>query len=136
MISKEQVGRDIGVVTGRIRRSFRNGRENISDLRTNVADRTHRAARKTDHYVHDHAWMMMAVSAGLAFAAGFLLSRGNQKSIARSIAEAAGDAPGAEKKVNRLNFWEFMHSALPLALFAWKALQASRCVRKGSSAPK
>ncbi|HTG43624.1 MAG TPA: hypothetical protein VK633_03740 [Verrucomicrobiae bacterium] len=114
-------------MTGRIKKGFLNSKDSISNMQTNVADRGRRAARKTDYYVHDNAWTMMAVSAGLAFVAGFLLSRGNQEAIA---AEAGTESPEVQDKVKKLNSWEFLHSSIPLALFAWKALQASRCARK------
>jgi ElaB/YqjD/DUF883 family membrane-anchored ribosome-binding protein len=122
MISRERVGTEIGLMTGRIKKTFRNGKDNLTSFQSNLSEKTRRAARKTDYYVHDNAWMMMAVSAGLAFAAGFLLSRGNQQAIAAEV----GDLPNSEEKIKRMNSWEFVHSSLPLALFLWKALQASR----------
>src|SRR5262245_30455298 len=122
MISRQRVGTEIGLMTGRIKKTFRNGKENISSLQTNLSERTRRAARKTDYYVHDNAWTMIAVFAGLAFAAGFLLSRGNQEAIARAV----GEIPDSREKVKKLNSWEFLHSSIPLALFAWKALLASK----------
>ena len=76
------MGTELGLMTGRVKQGFRNGRESISDLQTSVSEKTRRAARKTDYYVHDNAWTMMAISAGLAFVAGFLLSNRNQKGIA------------------------------------------------------
>ena len=67
MISSERVGTEIGIMTGRIKQSFRNGKDNISSFQTNLGQKTRRAARQTDYYVHDNAWMMMAMSAGLAW---------------------------------------------------------------------
>ena len=128
MISKDRIGTEIGLVTGRIKHGFRNGKDGLSDLQTTLSEKTRRAARRTDYYVHDNAWRMMAVSAGLAFAAGFLLSRRNQEGIEAAV--ATGD-PEMEKKIQKANSWEFVHSAIPLALFLWKAVQASRCARKG-----
>ena len=129
MITSERLSTELGIMTGRIKRSFRNGKESISNFQTGVAERTRRAARRTDYYVHDNAWTMMAISAGLAFAAGFLLSRVNQQVMA---AELNDRAPETEKKIRKVNSWEFVHSAIPLALFVWKALQASRCAQKGA----
>jgi ElaB/YqjD/DUF883 family membrane-anchored ribosome-binding protein len=123
MISRERVGTEIGLMTGRIKKTFRNSKHNFSSLQSNLSHRTRRVARKTDYYVHDNAWMMMAATAGLAFAAGFLLSRGNQLGIAERIGK---EVPDSQEKVKRLNSFEFMHSALPLALFVWKALMATR----------
>ena len=122
MISRQRVGTEIGLMTGRIKKTFRNGKENITSLQTNLSERTRRAARKTDYYVHDNAWTMIAISVGLAFAAGFLLSRGNQEAIARAV----GEIPDSREKVRKVNSWEFLHSSIPLALFVWKALLASK----------
>lgn len=134
MITRERVGTEIGLMTGRIKKSFLNGRDSISSARAAASDRTRRAVRKTDYYVHDNAWKMMGVVAGLAFFTGFLLSRRNQEAIASGIAAETGtraETPEVQEKVKRLNSWELVHSAIPLALFFWKAVQASRCARKG-----
>jgi hypothetical protein len=88
------------------------------------------AARSTDYYVHDNAWNMMGLAAGLAFAAGFLLSSRKQEGIVASV--DGEDSPELKKKAQKLNSWEFIHSAIPLTLFLWKAVQASRCARKGA----
>jgi ElaB/YqjD/DUF883 family membrane-anchored ribosome-binding protein len=127
MISRERVGTEIGLMTGRVRKTFRNGKENISSFQTGLSERTRRAARKTDYYVHDNAWTMMALSAGLAFAAGFLLSRANQQAIAEAV---GAEVPNSRDKVKKLNSWEFLHSSIPLALFVWKAFLASRGTRR------
>lgn len=126
---RERVGTEIGLMTGRIKQSIRNRRESISDMKSTVSNSTRRAVRKTDYYVHDNAWKIIGTVAGLAFFAGFLLSRRNQEGIAAGV--GADGSPEVEKKVQRLNSWEFVHSALPMALFLWKAVQASRCARKG-----
>lgn len=127
MITRDRVGTEIGLMTGRLKRKFRNGKDNISTFQTAVSDRTRRAVRQTDYYVHDNAWTMIAISAGLAFAAGFLLSRKNQESIVLDV--QSGDTPDAKERIKKLNSWEFVHSAIPLALFVWKAIQGSRCAK-------
>jgi hypothetical protein len=126
---KERVGTEIGLVTGRIKQSLRNGQESISELQNTLSAGTRRAVRRTDYYVHDNAWKMLGLAVGLAFVAGFVLSRRNQDTITASL--EAGTSPEMEKKVRKRNSWEFVHSALPLALFFWKSAQASRCARKG-----
>jgi hypothetical protein len=121
-------------MTGRIKQTFLNGRDNVSTAKTAVADKTRRAVRQTDYYVHDNAWTMIGVVAGLAFAAGYFLSTRNQEGIAAGINADGGNAtdhPKVQEKVKKLNSWEMIHSAIPLALFFWKAVQASRCARKG-----
>lgn len=129
MMTRERIGTEVGLVTGRIKRAYRNGKEGVSNLQSSVSQKSRRAVRQTDYYVHDNAWKMMAISAGLAFAAGFLLSKRNQEGI---MAAVDPDNPDEREKAQRLNSWEFIHSALPLALFAWKAIQASKCARKGA----
>ena len=90
MITRERVGTEIGLMTGRIKKSFLNGRDSISSARAAASDRTRRAVRKTDYYVHDNAWKMIGAVAGLAFFTGFLLSRRNQEAIASGIAAETG----------------------------------------------
>lgn len=126
MISRERVETEWGLMTGRIKKTFRNGKANISNFQSNLSEKTRRVARKTDYYVHDNAWRMMAVTAGVAFAAGFVLSRGNQQAVLR----AAGDPPNPQEKVKKMNSWEILRSSLPLALFLWKAYQVSRDQRR------
>ena len=36
MITRERVGTEIGLMTGRIKKTFRNGKDNISSLQTSV----------------------------------------------------------------------------------------------------
>jgi ElaB/YqjD/DUF883 family membrane-anchored ribosome-binding protein len=134
MMTRERVGTEIGLMTGRIKQTFLNGRENVSNAKSAVADKTRRAVRRTDYYVHDNAWKMMGVIAGLAFVAGYFISTKNQEGIAAGVNADVGDAtnnPRVQEKVKKLNSWEMVHSAIPLALFFWKAMQASRCAKKG-----
>ena len=134
MITRERVGTEIGLMTGRIRQTLLNGRENVSSAKAAVTDKTRRAVRRTDYYVHDNAWKMMGVIAGLAFVAGYFISTKNQEGISAAMnadGSQATDHPKVQEKVQRLNSWEMIHSAIPLALFFWKAVQASRCARKG-----
>ena len=131
---RERVGTEIGLMTGRIKQTLLNGRDNISTAKSAVSDKTRRAVRRTDFYVHDNAWKMMGVIAGLAFVAGYFISTKNQEGIAAGINADGGnvtDHPKVQEKVKKLNSWEMIHSAIPLALFFWKAVQASRCARKG-----
>ena len=130
----ERVGTEIGLMTGRIKKTFLNGRDSVSSAKSAVSDKTKRAVRSTDYFVHDNAWKMMGVVAGLAFVAGYFISTKNQEGISAGVNADAGDAtnnPQVQEKVKRLNSWELMHSAIPLALFFWKAMQASRCAKKG-----
>ena len=134
MITRERVGTEIGLVTGRIKQTLLNGKENVSNAKGLVADKTRQAARKTDYFVHDNAWKIVGIVAGMAFVAGYFLSTKNQEGIVAGInadGASATDHPEVQQKVKKLNSWEMVHSAIPLALFFWKAIQASRCARKG-----
>jgi hypothetical protein len=121
-------------MTGRIKKTFLNGRDSVSSAKSAVSDKTRRAVRHTDYFVHDNAWKMIGVVAGLAFVAGYFISTKNQAGISAGVNADTGNAtdnPQVQEKVKRLNSWELMHSAIPLALFFWKAMQASRCAKKG-----
>ena len=98
MSTRDRVGTEIGLMTGRIRQSFANGRDNVSNLKNAVSEKTRRAARKTDYYVHDNAWTMIAATAGLAFVAGFLLSRRNQQAISAGL---DGQIPRTQEKIQK-----------------------------------
>lgn len=126
---KERMATEVGLVKERIARKLRNGKDSVVGFQNSVSDTTRRAARNTDFYVHDHAWKMIGFAAGLAFAAGFILSGRNQQAIASEV--GAEGNPDVKAKVRKLNSWEFVHSALPLSLFLWKAVQASRGARRG-----
>jgi len=117
MISRERIDAEIGLMSGRIKSGLRNGKAGLGGFQTGLSERTRRAARKTDYYVHDHAWKMIAAGAGLAFAAGWLLGRGKQPGRGPEAGGTAGQRPGA---------WELAQGALPLALILWKTLRAKR----------
>ena len=130
----QRVGTEIGLMTGRIKQTILNGRDSVSNAKSAVSDKTRQAARRTDYFIHDNAWTMIGVIAGLAFVAGYFISTKNQEGISAGVNAGVGDAtnnPEVRDKVKRLNSWELMHSAIPLALFFWKAMQASRCAKKG-----
>jgi ElaB/YqjD/DUF883 family membrane-anchored ribosome-binding protein len=121
MSARDRIGTEVELMTGRIKKTFRNGKESITDMQASIVDKTRRAARRTDYYVHDNAWTMMAVTAGLALAAGFLLARGTQEILEEAVEFQEENPKAREKK--KVNSWEFIHSAIPLALFVWRALQ-------------
>ena len=130
---RERVGTEIGIMTGRIKKTLSNGRDNLASARVAVSEKTRRAVRRTDYYVHDHAWKMLGIAAGLAFVTGFILSRANDERI--FLTETVpGDADETQKAVkkSKSGSWELIHAAIPLAMFAWKAFQSSRCARRGT----
>ena len=121
MSARDRIGTEVELMTGRIKKTFRNGKESITDMQASIVDKTRRAARRTDYYVHDNAWTMMAVTAGLALAAGFLLARGTQEILEEAVEFQEENPKAREKK--KVNSWEFIHRAITLALFVWRALQ-------------
>ena len=134
MMTSERVGTEIGLMTGRIKQTFLNGRENLASAGTAVSEKTRRAARRTDYFVHDNAWKMMGVVAGAAFLAGFVLSRVNDdRALIEGIAVDPSDDQSKAVKKQKSGSWELVHAAIPLALFAWKAFQSSRCAKRGSA---
>jgi ElaB/YqjD/DUF883 family membrane-anchored ribosome-binding protein len=131
MITRDRVGTEIGLMTGRIKQSFMNSRDSLANAGTAVSEKTRRAARKTDYYVHDNAWKMMGIVAGLAFVAGYALTRLNDETfvIGEGLPVDSDENAKAAKK-EKSGSWELVHAAIPLALFAWKAFQGSRCERR------
>jgi ElaB/YqjD/DUF883 family membrane-anchored ribosome-binding protein len=129
--NRQRVGTEIGLMTGRIKKSFLNGRDNLANAGVAVSEKTRRAARRTDYYVHDHAWKMMGIAAGLAFVAGFILSRVNEDRfvLAETLPAGSDENRNAATK-SKSGSWELVHAAIPLAMFAWKAFSNSRCARK------
>lgn len=132
MITQGRVGTEIGLMTGRIKQSLLNGRDNLANAGTAVSDKTRRAARRTDYYVHDNAWKMMGIAAGLALVVGFALSQVHERKIIVEEVPVGSDSnPKAAKK--KKGSFELIHAVIPLALFAWKAFQSSRCERRGAA---
>ena len=130
MMTRERVGTEIGLMTGRIKQSLLNSRDNLTNAGTAVSEKTRRAARKTDYYVHDNAWKMMGIAAGVAMVVGFALSQVNERRVivAEGVPVDADGNPKAAKK--KKGSFELVHAVIPLALFAWKAFQSSRCKRR------
>lgn len=132
MMTRERVGTEIGLMTGRIKQSLLNGRDNLTNAGTAVSEKTRRAARQTDYYVHDNAWKMMGIAAGLAFAVGFALSQVNERRVI--VEEVPVDSDGNLKPAKKKKgSFELVHAVIPLALFAWKAFQSSRCERRSAA---
>lgn len=123
----ERIGTELTVMGGRLMQRLHNGRENLVKAQNAAADRSRQAARRTDYFVHENAWKMLGVAAGIAFAAGFIFSKRNQDALAW---EARTAAPEAREKIQRLNKLELLHSMLPLGLFLYKAVRAARCARR------
>ena len=125
-------------MTGRIKKSFLNGRDNLASAGVAVSEKTRRAARRTDYYVHDNAWKLIGLTAGLAFVAGFILSRGAEEPLllAEGVPVDSDDNHEENRraaKKARSGSWELVHAAIPLAMFAWKAFQSSRCAKRGAA---
>jgi hypothetical protein len=129
MITRERVGTEIGLMTGRIKQTFLNSRDNLASAGTAVSEGTRRAARRTDYFVHDNAWKMLGFAAGLAFVAGFLLSEAREERIVIG-AGLDVDKEGQPARKKKSGSFELVHALIPLALFGWKAFQTSRCEKR------
>lgn len=54
---------------------LRQAKNELRDLQGNAADSARRAARFTDHAVHDHPYTAMGMAAGVGLLVGMLISR-------------------------------------------------------------
>jgi ElaB/YqjD/DUF883 family membrane-anchored ribosome-binding protein len=131
MITRERVGTEIGLMTGRIKQKFANSRDSLASAGTTVSETTRRAARKTDYYVHDNAWKMMGVVAGLAFIGGFLLSQvRDEKVVVGEGLAVDSDGNPVKVKKEKSHSLELLTAAAPLLVMAWKTFQSNRCARR------
>lgn len=56
-------------------KSLRASQKQLHDLERSAVARARRTARTADRYAHDNPWQAIGFVAGLAFVAGFLISR-------------------------------------------------------------
>jgi ElaB/YqjD/DUF883 family membrane-anchored ribosome-binding protein len=59
----------------RLEESLKIARGELEVLEKAMLDRTRRAARATDGYVHDHPWESIGIAAGVGMLLGMLISR-------------------------------------------------------------
>ena len=131
MLTTERVGTEIGLMTGRIKQKFLNGRDSLASAGTTVSKKTRRAVSKTDYYIHDNAWKMLGLAAGLAFVAGFLLSQARDERVVvgEGLAVDSDGTPVSPQK-KKSGSIEVMSALAPLAVLAWKTFQSSRCEKR------
>lgn len=70
-----QAGEKLTDVRGRLGDRLAVAKERIADAEAALVDRSRKAARATDDYVHDHPWQSVGVAAGVAFLLGLLAGR-------------------------------------------------------------
>ncbi|TAH46956.1 MAG: DUF883 domain-containing protein [Betaproteobacteria bacterium] len=70
-----QAGEKLTDVRSRLGDRLAVAKERIADAEAALVDRSKKAARATDDYVHDHPWQSVGVAAGVAFLLGLLAGR-------------------------------------------------------------
>ncbi len=68
-----QAGDSAAAARARIQKSLRIVKDRLVDAETAVVDRTKEAATATDHYVHEHPWQAIGVSAGVSACVGAII---------------------------------------------------------------
>ncbi len=71
----EQAGEGGAAMRARIESRLHHVRESLEDAEAAVATRTRNAARATDHYVHEHPWQAIGISACIGALVGMLIAR-------------------------------------------------------------
>ncbi|CFB60326.1 membrane protein [Pandoraea apista] len=54
---------------------LKQAKEKASDVQVVVVEKSKKAARATDDYVHDHPWQAVGIAAGIGVVIGLLLNR-------------------------------------------------------------
>lgn len=70
-----QAGEGAATARARIQNSLKVAKSRIADAETAVIERTKRAAKEADKYVHDNPWQSVGVSAIVGVAVGMLIAR-------------------------------------------------------------
>jgi len=133
MITKERLGTELELITNRIRHGIENGKYSWTEVQGQLKEKSTRAARQTDYYVHDNAWKAIGISAAIAFVGGLLLKGNTAPKIkVQPTKRLVVDEHGKPvHTAGKLASWELLHSVLPLALFLWRAAQSTRCAKRG-----
>ncbi len=70
-----QAGEGAAAARARVQKSLQSVRERMTDAETAVVDRTKEAAKGADHYVHEHPWQAIGISACMGAIIGMLIAR-------------------------------------------------------------
>jgi ElaB/YqjD/DUF883 family membrane-anchored ribosome-binding protein len=70
-----KVDGEVGAIRERLRERLEDTRRRIGDLQHEGIERTRRAARHADEYVHEHPWHAVGVAAALGLVVGVLIAR-------------------------------------------------------------
>ncbi|MDX1953311.1 MAG: hypothetical protein SFY81_14110 [Verrucomicrobiota bacterium] len=114
-------------VSEKVRDGIRSGKFTLNELQMAAREKGKYAALRTDEYVHANAWTSIGIAAGVAFILGMMVPRGRHTPASHQPEERPVD--GRDPLKTAVKF-EFIHSLLPLAMFAVKSIQASRCARR------
>lgn len=70
-------GEDLARAKARLSERVSAARESIAEVSDEVAHRARKAARDTNHYVHEHPWQSVGIGAALGLLIGVLIARRN-----------------------------------------------------------
>lgn len=71
----ERMGETLENITDQIADGLRRGQFTLEEVQEAIVERTQSAARKTDDYVHEHAWKTVGIVAAVGILIGLLLPR-------------------------------------------------------------
>ncbi len=71
----QDAGEGYQVAREKLERSLKKASSELHEAEQALVDRTKKAARATDHYVHDHPWESIGVAAGVGVLLGLLIGR-------------------------------------------------------------
>jgi len=73
--SAGQAGEKIAAARERIQASLATARVKLADAERVLLEKTKKAAKATDEYVHDNPWKSVGIAAGVGFVLGLLIGR-------------------------------------------------------------
>jgi ElaB/YqjD/DUF883 family membrane-anchored ribosome-binding protein len=71
----QDAGEGYKIARDKLERSLKKASSELDSAQQAVLERTKKAAKATDHYVHDHPWESIGVGAGIGLLLGLLIGR-------------------------------------------------------------
>lgn len=71
-----QAGDKVAAARERIQANLAVARERLTEAEHALVEKTKRAAKATDEYVHENPWKAVGIAAGVGLVVGMLISRG------------------------------------------------------------
>lgn len=71
----DEAGDRVAGLRARITDRLHDARLRLTEAEAVLLDKTRKAARATDHYVHESPWQSVGIGVGLGFLLGFILGR-------------------------------------------------------------